>query len=304
MISDNFVTGDNIYLRELQNFFFEALGMMSITHYGAIGDGRTDNYGAIQVAIDDANRRHLDFIYVPYGRYIYTGELINIGNIEFIGNPHAKIINIRTGEEIEVKQFGWAQGIYYTKSEVNALLLNSQTGMTAYKVVGGLLATNEEDLALDEYVGAGDVENLIKLEDGVIKIGEGVTKVKVSATFEYAPKAADLSYKAIKVIRTHGETTYESASFYDAIVNADEVDITRTIAIPTQIINVAEGDTLTLRLVNFKDDYGYVGKLTAEVMAVDTIEVDTTENAEDSEEDNTLPNPDLSDVEDPIFEDE
>lgn len=114
MINDNYVTGDNIYLRELQNFFFEVLGMMSITHYGAIGDGRTDNYGPIQVAIDDANRRGLSFLYVPYGKFIYTGEFTNLidpdtgkQRIIFMGNPHAHIVNIRTGEEIEIKQFGW-----------------------------------------------------------------------------------------------------------------------------------------------------------------------------------------------------
>lgn len=108
MISDNYVTGDNIYLRELQNFFFEVLGMMSITHYGAVGDGRVDNYGPLQVAIDDAKRRGLSYLYVPYGRFIYTGELINIEGITFMGNPHAHIVNIRTGEEIEIHQFGEA----------------------------------------------------------------------------------------------------------------------------------------------------------------------------------------------------
>lgn len=120
MISDNYVTGDNVFLRELQNFFFEVLGMMSVTHYGAIGDGRTDNYAALQVAIDDANRRGLSYIYVPYGRYRYRGELINRENITFIGNPRAKIFNDRTGEEIEVKQFGWADGSdSYTKTEAD-----------------------------------------------------------------------------------------------------------------------------------------------------------------------------------------
>ena len=114
-ISDNYVTGDNIYLRELQNFFFEVLGMMSITHYGAVGDGRVDNYGPLQVAIDDAHRRGLNYLYVPYGRFIYTGELINIGDLIFMGNPHAHIVNIRTGEEIEIHQFG--EGVTYTAGE-------------------------------------------------------------------------------------------------------------------------------------------------------------------------------------------
>ena len=119
MISDNYVTGDNIYLRELQNFFFEVLGMMSVTHYGAVGDGRTDCYGPLQVAIDDAKRRKLSYIYVPMGRYIYTGELINMDGITFIGNPHAKIINIRTCEEIPIKQFGADMIDCYTKIEAD-----------------------------------------------------------------------------------------------------------------------------------------------------------------------------------------
>lgn len=126
-LGDNYVTGDNIYLRELQNFFFEVLGMMSITHYGAIGDGRTDNYGPLQVAIDDANRRGLSFLYVPYGRFIYTGELTNLidpdtgkQRIIFMGNPHSKIINIRTAQEIEIHQFGWFNDEdYYTKIETD-----------------------------------------------------------------------------------------------------------------------------------------------------------------------------------------
>lgn len=132
VISDNTVHGDNIYLRELQNFFFEVLGMMSITHYGAIGDGRTDNYGPLQVAIDDAHRRGLNFLYVPYGRFIYTGELINIGDLIFMGNPHAHIVNIRTGEEIEIHQFGWCNGHdgdSYTKEETNLLVQGNYGNM-------------------------------------------------------------------------------------------------------------------------------------------------------------------------------
>lgn len=139
MISDNFVTGDHIYLRELQNFFFEVLGMMSITHYGAIGDGRFDNYGALQVAIDDANRRKLSYIYVPYGRYRYRGQLINIGDIKFVGNPHAKIFNDRTGEEIEILQFGVCTG--RREEEVNVRELTADLYL-----VNGTVPTLEEGL--------------------------------------------------------------------------------------------------------------------------------------------------------------
>lgn len=145
-LGDNFVTGDNVYLRELQNFFFEVLGMMSITHYGAIGDGRTDNYGPLQVAIDDAHRRGLSYIYVPYGRFIYTGRLINLDGITFVGNPHSIIVNIRTGEEIEILQFGVNGSMidYYTKTQIDALLNNKQDKLIAgdgIKIVGNVIST-------------------------------------------------------------------------------------------------------------------------------------------------------------------
>jgi len=146
MISDNYVTGDNIYLRELQNFFFEVLGMMSITHYGAVGDGRVDNYGPLQVAIDDAHRRGLNYLYVPYGRFIYTGELINIGDLIFMGNPHAHIVNIRTGEEIEIQQFGG--GITYTAGEGITIEGNviSASGTTVSNLTSNLVLNGTLDL--------------------------------------------------------------------------------------------------------------------------------------------------------------
>ena len=115
MISDNFVTGDNVYLNELKNFFFEALGMMSITHYGAIGDGRTDNYASLQVAIEDAHRRGLKYIYVPGGKYRYRGDLLHLEGITFIGNSHAKIFNDRTGEQIPVIQFALGENSLFNQ---------------------------------------------------------------------------------------------------------------------------------------------------------------------------------------------
>lgn len=147
MISDNYVTGDNIYLRELQNFFFEVLGMMSVTHYGAIGDGRTDCYGALQVAIDDAKRRKLSYIYVPMGRYIYTGELINMDGITFIGNPHAKIVNIRTCEEIPIKQFGADTIDCYTKIEADGRFVKIPGDTMTGSLAIGSTSTASGDLS-------------------------------------------------------------------------------------------------------------------------------------------------------------
>lgn len=102
----NEIFGRNITVRELHSFFFDTLGMMSITFYGARGDNRTDNYANLQIAIDDSNKRGLRYLYVPFGRYLYVGKLINRDNIIFVGNPKAEIVNPKTGETIPVHQFG------------------------------------------------------------------------------------------------------------------------------------------------------------------------------------------------------
>lgn len=240
MISDNFLTGDRIYLRELQNFFFEVLGMMSITHYGAVGDGRTDNYGPIQVAIDDANRRKLYFIYVPYGRYIYTGEFINIGNIKFVGNPKAEIVNIRTGEKIEILQFGvdtndvYTKDEVYTKAEVDALLEEITGNVYTKAEIDALLAKKKDkeeeededevkaiitggisenitledstgDLTLDTSIKAGTTPSLLTIENGCIVIGAGVTKVKVSAQLNFLPNKQDTNPRYVNILKVSGE---------------------------------------------------------------------------------------------------
>lgn len=171
MISDNTVHGDSIYLRELQNFFFEVLGMTSITHYGARGDGITDNYAYLQVAIDDAHRRGLNYLYVPYGRFIYTGELINIGNLTFIGNPHAHIVNIRTGEEINIEQFGVGGSgttVDVKKISENIVLTNSSVGLTTglyntdqYGIYLNTETPENEAIGSDEIFYYDAVENVI-----------------------------------------------------------------------------------------------------------------------------------------------
>ncbi len=171
MISDNYVTGDNIFLRELQSFFFDVLGMMSITHYGAIGDGRTDNYGPLQVAIDDAHRRGLSYIYVPYGRFIYTGELINTDGVTFIGNPHSHIVNVRTGEETEILQFGVQEK------------LAPRNIVTAYLDENYTMTSTLDLLHLSEYTTVGNALSLT--EDGFVIVGEGVSYVKIDAQISF-----------------------------------------------------------------------------------------------------------------------
>lgn len=219
-LGDNYVTGDNIYLRELQNFFFEVLGMMSITHYGAIGDGRTDNYGPLQVAIDDANRRGINYLYVPYGKFIYTGELINIGEIKFVGNPHSKIVNIRTGEEITIHQFG-APGYYIesygdlaNKPTINGNVINGDMtsldlGLQAALIAGEGISIEDSVIATDGMQKKLTPGSNISIdEDGVISAFAGADTANRPAVM--AKLSGQTVVSSIATVVPFDVTTYSS----------------------------------------------------------------------------------------------
>ena len=277
--SDNYVTGDNIYLRELQNFFFEVLGMMSITHYGAIGDGRTDNYGPIQVAIDDANRRGLNYLYVPYGRFIYTGELINIGDIKFVGNPKSKIVNIRTGEEIEIRQFGvdvleYLEN-YYTKTQTNTLLNQHYTKEEADSLLAEkqnkLLAGNNIEIVNDTISAIGS-QNCMTATGGAFTPTSAnplvydtipLTSSVTSGGFELSNNGIvvgqDTNYALISArigctIASGNTRTFEirkgtTAVFATTLDNQSEGSVDEFVVVPPMLIQVEEDDVLTVQTV-------------------------------------------------------
>ena len=279
MISDNYVVGDNAYLKELHNFFFEVLGMMSITHYGAIGDGRMDNYGPLQVAIDDAKRRGLNYLYVPYGRFIYTGQLDNIEGLKFVGNPHSHIVNIRTGEEIEILQFGadveTYLGNYYTKTQTDTLLSGFYTKGQADNLLG---AKQDKLVAGDNIVIENDTISSIgsqncmtakggqysptstditsydtiplstsvssggfQLSNNAIVVGENTGNVLVSARINYTAVTGNTRIFAIK----KGTTTIAQTS----VSNTSGSSVSETVVFPPMLISVEEDDTLTLQTV-------------------------------------------------------
>ena len=102
------MTGKNeryVTIRKYGTAFLEAFGMLPLTYFGAVGDNMTDNYANIQVAINESIRRGLKYIFVPEGTYYYTGRLLDIEKITFIGNSdYAKIYDGET--EIKIYQIG------------------------------------------------------------------------------------------------------------------------------------------------------------------------------------------------------
>ena len=95
----------NLTIRKYGTAFLEAFGMLPLTYFGAVGDNMTDNYGNIQVAIDESIKRGLRYIFVPNGTYYYSGNLLNVEQVIFIGN--AKYVKIYNEEkEIKIYQIG------------------------------------------------------------------------------------------------------------------------------------------------------------------------------------------------------
>ncbi len=94
-----------VTVRKYGTAFLEAFGMLPLTYFGAVGDNLTDNYANIQVAIDESIKRGLKFIFVPNGTYLYTGNLLHVDKIKFIGNSDSAKIYDGVNEQ-KIYQIG------------------------------------------------------------------------------------------------------------------------------------------------------------------------------------------------------
>lgn len=95
----------NVTVRKYGSAFLEAFGMLPITYFGAVGDNFTDNYANLQVAIDESIKRGLRYLFVPNGIYYYSGNLLNLDKITFIGD--ALYATIYDGaNELKIYQIG------------------------------------------------------------------------------------------------------------------------------------------------------------------------------------------------------
>lgn len=154
----------NLTIRKYGAAFLEAFGMLPLTYFGAVGDNMTDNYANIQVAIDESIKRGLKYIFVPNGTYYYTGNLLNVEQVIFIGNEeYAKIYNEEG--EIKIYQIGTyiapeylKQGIIYEKG--SQILSASVTEAGEIDVETNLLNGSEAILVINDEV--------FKVEGGII----------------------------------------------------------------------------------------------------------------------------------------
>ena len=146
----------NVTIRKYGTAFLEAFGMLPLTYFGAIGDNLTDNYANIQVAIDESIKRGLRYIFVPNGTYYYTGTLLNIEKIIFIGNT--KYATIYDGiNELPIYQIGtqipFEKGTETLDKEVTEdgyidIAVATKNGSEAILVIGSSVITVIDNLIL------------------------------------------------------------------------------------------------------------------------------------------------------------
>ena len=146
----------SVTIRKYGTAFLEAFGMLPITYFGAIGGNLTDNYANIQVAIDESIKRGLKYIFVPNGTYFYTGNLLNVDKIIFIGN--AKYSKIYDGKnEIKIYQIGtqipYEKGTEILDKEVTEqgyidIGATTKNGSEAILTIGSNVITVIDDLIL------------------------------------------------------------------------------------------------------------------------------------------------------------
>lgn len=174
----------SLTIRKYGTAFLEAFGMLPLTYFGAVGDNMTDNYANIQVAIDESIKRGLRYIFVPNGTYYYTGNLLNVEQVIFIGNAKcAKIYNeekeikiYQIGTQLpyekgtetidkQVEETGYIDIEVKTKNPSEAILV---IGNNVIEVIEGLILVNgsimSQNVSLGTYTNITDIE---LLEDAI-----------------------------------------------------------------------------------------------------------------------------------------
>lgn len=140
--------------------------------------------GNLQVAIDESIKRGLRYIFVPNGTYYYTGNLLNVEQVIFIGNAkYVKIYN----EEKEIKIYQIGTQLPYEKGtetidkqveEVGYIDIEVKTknpseailviGNNVIEVIEGLILVNgsimSQNVSLGTYTNITDIE---LLEDAI-----------------------------------------------------------------------------------------------------------------------------------------
>jgi hypothetical protein len=75
---------DLVDLEEVPAALAQPAGTLSVTSYGATGNGTTDDGAAIQSCIDDAQSKGMN-VWIPAGTYADAATVLNVKNVSFYG---------------------------------------------------------------------------------------------------------------------------------------------------------------------------------------------------------------------------
>ena len=129
--------------------------MLSVTDFGAVGDGKTDNAPAIQAAIDQAQREYRA-VYVPAGIYrVDTGLVVNTTAKNAakysVGTPHWRVAPLRMVGEGATN--GMGQSVIFAGGPMSAVLTYASrqpgTGATQFPPPNTTYNHALEQLTLD-----------------------------------------------------------------------------------------------------------------------------------------------------------
>lgn len=176
----------NLTIRKYGTAFLEAFGMLPLTYFGAVGDNMTDNYANIQVAVDESIKRGLRYIFVPNGTYYYSGNLLNEGQVIFIGNAkYATIYN----DEKEIKIYQIGTQLPYEKGIET---LDEEVADAGYIEIGFKTLNPSEAILVFN-------NNVINVIDELILVNGGIKTENIALTANTSVTNIQLRYNAIRI---------------------------------------------------------------------------------------------------------
>lgn len=137
--------------------------IISVTNFGARGDGITDNKNAIQAAIDSLQSKGLPgTVYLPKGKYISSGQLLISGhNITLQGEPGATIQAINENDFRKILVTGFT-GILTSGVTIQGLTIDGgRTGGNTAEVYDGVINlintknTSINNNSINNFLGIG-----------------------------------------------------------------------------------------------------------------------------------------------------
>jgi parallel beta-helix repeat protein len=137
--------------------------VVSVTNFGALGDGVRNNRAAIQSAIDSFQSKGLaGTVYIPRGDYICSGQLVISGhNITLQGEPGAVLRAFDENDFRKIAVTGAGTGLLVSGVSVLGLAINGGRTSSTTEVYDGVINLHNtknftvQDCSIGNFLGIG-----------------------------------------------------------------------------------------------------------------------------------------------------